>query len=29
MSPGVPHTGYKYLNLFDLLEIIKILITLP
>ena len=28
MSPGVPHTGYTYLNLLDLPEFLQILMTL-
>ena len=28
MSPGVPHMGYTYLNLLELLKIPQILMTL-
>ena len=28
MSPGVPHMGYTYLNLFDSPELLQILVTL-
>ena len=28
MSPGVPHMGYTYLNLFDSPELLQILMTL-
>ena len=28
MSPGVPHTGYTYLNLLDSPELLQIFVTL-